>query len=246
MTCGTNPKRSADGAGLLRQPGGFEGVLWIEVGPDRDRLAVPDLGHEGQGRLRFDAAGLAACARAANRDEPVSQIPERLDPRCEPRRRSRTGLRPTGVLPSWPRKTRPSPSHQRVQRRVPRDLGMEFAQQRVDISAVSRLEPALEGLHVLLRHRLLRQPRRLRGLRFASRTALRVRAMLPVADPEDSPDMGSPWRRHSLCHAPISAEHDDAPRRRHSSMSSSDLHRKSSHISTTACIASSRTASWPR
>jgi hypothetical protein len=50
-------------------------------------------------------------------------------------------------------KDRPLPSHQPVQRRVPLDLGMEFVQQTVDISTVSRLEPALEGLHVLLRHR---------------------------------------------------------------------------------------------
>jgi hypothetical protein len=54
----------------------LKGFGSVEVGPDRDRLAVPDLGYESQGRLHFDAAGFAAIARAADRDEPVSQVPE--------------------------------------------------------------------------------------------------------------------------------------------------------------------------
>jgi hypothetical protein len=58
---GVSPSSQA----LLRRPGGFEGLVPIEVGTDRDRLAVPDLGHERQGRYRFDAAGLAARLAAA-------------------------------------------------------------------------------------------------------------------------------------------------------------------------------------
>ena len=101
---------------LLRQPGGFEGVPWIEIGPDRDRLAVPDLGHEGQGRLRFGAAGLAACARGAIATS-CRPGPGTATSRCEPRRRSRRGRRsscarrhglerPSAALPS----TRAAPS----------------------------------------------------------------------------------------------------------------------------------------
>jgi hypothetical protein len=36
---------------------------------------------------------------------------------------------------------------------VPLDLGVDFFQQRFDVSAVGRVSRALEGLHVLLRDR---------------------------------------------------------------------------------------------
>src|SRR5687767_12750034 len=64
---------------LLRQSGGFEGLLGIEVAPNRDRLAVLDLGHERQGRLGLGPAFPATVARAADRDEAVSQIPDLRD-----------------------------------------------------------------------------------------------------------------------------------------------------------------------
>ena len=38
-------------------------------------------------------------------------------------------------------------------RRVPLDLGVEYLDQGFDVSAVGRLDPALKGLYVLLRHR---------------------------------------------------------------------------------------------
>src|SRR5439155_8139769 len=64
---------------LLREAGGFECLLGIEVGPNRNRPAIFDLGHEGQGRLGLGAAGLATCASAADCDESVSQIPDLRD-----------------------------------------------------------------------------------------------------------------------------------------------------------------------
>src|SRR6185295_10512350 len=64
---------------LLRKPGGFEGLLVIEESPNRNRLAIPDLGHEGQGRLGLGAAFPAARAGAADCDESVSQIPDLRD-----------------------------------------------------------------------------------------------------------------------------------------------------------------------
>jgi hypothetical protein len=44
------------------------------------------------------------------------------------------------------------PAEQHRQHGAPLDLGVEFPQQRFDVSAVVSISPALEGLDVLLRH----------------------------------------------------------------------------------------------
>ena len=47
---------------------------------------------------------------------------------------------------------RRSPAEQNRKRRVPLDLGVEFIQQRLDVSAVVRISGALGPLDVVLRH----------------------------------------------------------------------------------------------
>ena len=55
-------------------------------------------------------------------------------------------------MPSCPIHRRlPFERHQK--RRVPLDLGVEYLDQGLDVSAVTRLEAAPHDLHVLLRHR---------------------------------------------------------------------------------------------
>ncbi len=139
-------------SGLLRKPGSFEGLLGIEIGPKQECLAILDLGHERQGRVGLDAACLTPCAGAADRDESVSQIPDlrHLDVDLAEGLVEVSEHLADSVVSS---KHSLFPSQQGVQRRVPLHLGIELLQQRFDVSAVARLESALESLDVLLRHR---------------------------------------------------------------------------------------------
>src|SRR4051812_20122129 len=69
----SRPERLAPRGPRLRGP------PWDEVAPHKNRLAVLDLAHKGRGCLDLDAACLATCAGAADRDELVSQIPDLRD-----------------------------------------------------------------------------------------------------------------------------------------------------------------------
>jgi hypothetical protein len=55
-------------------------------------------------------------------------------------------------------KHRRFPSQQRVERRVPSHVGVEYLQQRFHVSAIARLKSALESLNVLLRNKASPRP----------------------------------------------------------------------------------------
>ena len=139
----------------------------IEVAPKPDHLAVLEVDHGGWGES-VSARSPATGADASDRDDAVAQVADL--------RVLLVGLAQSlvhvsdrlaeALVSSIHRRLASQP---REDPRVPLHLGVELLQQRVDVSAVSRLDPALEGIHVLLRHR----PRSIsrRGGRVATSTA---------------------------------------------------------------------------
>src|SRR5829696_721673 len=61
---------------LLRQLGGFEGLVGVEVSPDPNRPAVLVVGYASPGRLGLGATFVTTRTGAADRDESVSQVPD--------------------------------------------------------------------------------------------------------------------------------------------------------------------------
>jgi hypothetical protein len=101
-------------------------------------------------------------------------------------------------------------SQQRWHPRTPLHLGVEFLQQRLDVSPVGRLNRAFERLHVLLRHRLLPQPGGFEGFVFAhvSLTAQN----LPSSEREDRCPLciGVDLHMPRLALSPLHADHGRA------------------------------------
>jgi hypothetical protein len=63
-----------EGPDLFLKPGGYEGFLVVEVGPDANRLAFFEVGDSADRRLILGAALSAAHADAAKCDDPVAKV----------------------------------------------------------------------------------------------------------------------------------------------------------------------------
>src|SRR2546423_522410 len=194
-------------SGLLRQPGGFEGFSALQVCPRVDGLPVLELDHSGDWRLGLGTARFATCTEPPDSDDSFANV---ADVRVID-----ADLGKHLVLVSEPLANalvpaihRCFPSQQCSYRRMPLHVGVEVLQHRLDVPAVGRVSCALEGIDVLLRHRLLRQPGGFEGF-------------LPVevvVDPDDlSVAHGADLRELKLRHRPatraptVLAGHGDHP-----------------------------------
>ena len=61
--------------GLLRQPGGFEGLVLVAVVLEVSQQAIPERGDDRQSEFGFDTALDAAPAGRPQREHPVTEIP---------------------------------------------------------------------------------------------------------------------------------------------------------------------------
>jgi hypothetical protein len=134
---------------LLPQPGGFEGVFGIEVGPHPNRFAVLGLDQEGEWRLGLGATLLATRADAADPENAVAEVPNlrELDVDFD---ESRVQVSPQLADALASPIHRRFASYQRRHPRMPLHLGVDFLEQRFYVSAVGRLNGAPKGLDVLL------------------------------------------------------------------------------------------------
>ena len=64
---------------LLRQPHGFEGFVWIEVGSNLDHLAVTEIDDVGSRRFRLNAALLSTDAEATDQHGAITDVSDFRD-----------------------------------------------------------------------------------------------------------------------------------------------------------------------
>ncbi len=120
----------------------------------RTRTAFPFLYRPPSAReLDRGAAFLATRADAADRDDSLAKVPGLRDGDLDlPERLVPLSELVADALVS-PIHRRYPPEHHHLEHRVPLHLGVESLQERVDVSAVERVDSALEDIDVLLRHR---------------------------------------------------------------------------------------------
>src|ERR1051326_2560840 len=156
------PLRTA--GALLLQPHGFEGVGVVEAIPVPDDLAVLELGQTCVGVVELDPALSASAPYMTQGDDSIAEVAK---------------LRPLNVaygkaLVPVPDVFEEAPvasdhgglsAEHHPEDAVPLNFGVELVKEGFVVAAVVRLDCTLECLHVLLRHRLLRQTDRFEGLR---------------------------------------------------------------------------------
>src|SRR4051795_4526987 len=132
--------------GLLPQPGGFEGFSFARAGVPKDRLPSAPLGHL-PGSLP---------AEAYPRNRHVSKVTHLTYRRAEARGDSEQ------FFPEAPDTIVTKVGGNARQRHVERDelrLGVDEGDEGIEIAPVEGFVRPVHHLHVLLRHRLLREPR---------------------------------------------------------------------------------------
>jgi ketosteroid isomerase-like protein len=101
----------------------------------------------------LDAGRPARQVQVTERDDRLAEVAELLRPIGEAFPRPATVL-PPNLLRAVMTSVDGRPSLEaRLDRRVPLDVGIELGQEGVQIVGIPRLDGALDGLHVLLRHR---------------------------------------------------------------------------------------------
>src|ERR687895_2585964 len=138
---------------LLRQPGGFEGFRVSQKVADANDLPRSNVKDFSKLLTELDAGHPGGQVHVTEREDRLAEVAELLGPIGEAFPRLAAVLPPnlsravmTSVGGGLSLKAR-------LDRRVPLDVGIELGQKGVQIIGIPRLDGALDGLHVLLRHR---------------------------------------------------------------------------------------------
>jgi hypothetical protein len=154
---------------LLRQSHGFEGLRMSQKVADANDLPRSKVKDFSDFLTELDAGRPGGQVHVTEREDRLAEVAELLGPIGEAFPRLAAVLPPnlsgavmTSVgsclsLKAW------------LDRRVPLDVGIELGQKGVQIIGIPRLDGALDGLHVLLRHR----PRSIPQLRSRRSVLLR-------------------------------------------------------------------------
>src|SRR5687767_9305060 len=138
---------------LLEQPGGFEGFRVSQKVADANDLPRSKVKDFSKLLTELDAGRLRGQVHVTEREDRLAEVAELLGPIGEafprlaavlPPNLSRAVMTSVGSCLSL---------KARLDRRVPLHVGIELGQEGVQIIGIPRLDGALDGLHVLLRHR---------------------------------------------------------------------------------------------
>ena len=138
---------------LLREPRGFKRLRMSQKVADANDLSRSKVKDLSDFLTELDAGRPGGQVQVTEREDRLAEIAEFLRPIGEAFPRLAAVLRPnlsravmTSVGSSLSLKAR-------LDRRVPLDVGIELGQKGVQIIGIPRLDGALDGLHVLPRHR---------------------------------------------------------------------------------------------
>ena len=138
---------------LLPQPGGFDGFRVSQKVADANDLPRSKVKDFSDFLAELDAGHPGGQVDVTEGEDRLAEVPELLGPIGEafprlaavlPPNLSRAVMTSVGSCLSL---------KARLDRRVPLDVGIELGQKSVQIIGIPRLDGALDGLHVLMRHR---------------------------------------------------------------------------------------------
>jgi hypothetical protein len=147
------PSNRAERTVLLRKPGGFEGLRMSQKVADANDLPRSKIKDFSDFLAELDAGRPGSQLQVTEREDRLAEVAELLRPIGEAFPRLAAVL-PPNLLRAVMTSVDSCPSLKaRLDRRVPLDVGIELGQKGAQIISIPRLNGALDGLQVVLRHR---------------------------------------------------------------------------------------------